>query len=97
MDTKTFVMTNFYFDIPKQVLYWESAQRTYNAGIAFHDYTICAGCGTLMENEEIVEDAKAVGKEPFYVYDQWVPLGNETYGDERPVDMPDDEIICPCC
>lgn len=96
MNTKTSTMTNFYFYSPKQVLYWDGDNKVYNAGIAFGDYTICAGCGAVMVNIEIAEDAQLDGKNPFYVYDQWVPLGNEVYGGERPEDMPDDEIICPC-
>lgn len=54
-----------YFDVPKQVKWYDSENEVWHFGIAFRDYIICGCCGSIIEICDLLEQDK------FYIYKEW--------------------------
>jgi hypothetical protein len=72
-----------YFEEPKQVLFADE-EGTWQCGIAYEDYVICACCGGIFYIEDIIENAPSYVQYPIHEYETWVSLTDEIYGGEYP-------------
>ena len=74
-----------FYDIPKQVMFYDDKEKTWLAGIAYKDEIICACCGNAIKIQEIENSAKNTQyKRVIYEYEDWVDLGESIYGGELP-------------
>ena len=65
----------FYYSVPFQVRFFY--KNEYRTGLAFHEYIIDLGNGTIHTTREIVESAQALGIDQDYVIVErvgWIPI-----------------------
>lgn len=72
-----------FFENPKQVKFWDSADEDYCSGIAYHDEIICGCCGSVFEIKDIIDEAAEDGIENAIIpFGFWVDLTAEIAGDQ---------------
>ena len=85
------------YDLPTQVMFYDSNECGWASGIAYGDEVICGCCGSVFSLEEIHGEAKAEGLESgIYAYSSWIDISVEIMGGELPDGLDfneDDEIL----
>jgi hypothetical protein len=67
-------------NIPTQIMFWDSADQSYCAGILIGTTIICGCCGVALDLCEIIEYAEEDGKVPAYEL-KWVDITDAIAGD----------------
>lgn len=66
-------------NVPMQVMFYDGDNMC--PGIMMGDKIICACCGGAFEVSDIVDNARADGKEAILMFETWVDLCEEIQGD----------------
>lgn len=72
-----------YFDDPTQVMFVDE-EGTWQCGIAYEDYIICACCGGIFYIEDVIESAPDHVQQPIHEYDTWINIADAIHGGENP-------------
>ena len=80
-----------YFTNPTQVMFYDSSNEKFIAGIGYNDEIICGCCGAIFEISDVLEDAQEMNiSNPIRVFDTWVDLEDAIVGD---VDIEDPNLF----
>ena len=78
--TKQELLTLTVDDVPTQIMFWDSADQSYCAGILIGTTIICGCCGAALDLCETIEYAEEDGKVPAYAL-KWVDVTEAIAGD----------------
>lgn len=73
-----------YFDVPKQVMWYDYSGNHWASGIAYCGEIICSCCGGIEEIEDIYGFAPDHIENPIVEFEDWIDLSNEIQGDIQP-------------
>ena len=77
-------MTNRYFNVPTQVVFYDVDGDCWKSGIAYRDEIICACCGGVIEIDSIYEFAPVEMVQPIFSYKSWCDITDDIIGGEMP-------------
>ena len=74
--------TPLYYGTPCQVRFYEPADGEYRGGIAYHNFIICGGCGSILSIDDVVAEAVHAGVhwDDAVVELEWVDIGEVILG-----------------
>ena len=71
-----------YFDIPKQVRFFDYQDNRWIGGIAYGDRIICGCCGSVFEISEIYDDVpESEILNPIIPFGEWMNIEDAICGD----------------
>lgn len=72
-----------FFNVPTQVKFYDSEDKSYVGGIAYKDEVFCGCCGSVFEISDIIADAEelGVGANEAIIALPWIDIQLEIIGE----------------